>query len=60
MEHLAYASEIVNGDFLFTQTESGWQKQRSFKDYIQRIDEELKDIAHLVFIFLDNYSSHTV
>ena len=55
---LAYASRTVNGDFLFTQNESGWQNQRSFKGYIQRIDEELKDVARPVFVFLDNYPSH--
>ena len=45
MEDLAYNSRTVNDDFLFTQTKSGWQNQHSFKDYIQRIDEELKDVA---------------
>ena len=55
VEDLAYASRNVNCDFLFTPAESGWQNQRSFKDYIQRIDEELKDVAHPVLICLDNY-----
>ena len=35
MEDLAVASGTINGDFLFTQTKSGWEIQRSFKDYIQ-------------------------
>ena len=73
MEDLAYDSGTVNCNFLFTQTEPEWQNQSSFKDYIQRIDEELKDVAsHIqrideelkdvarisVFIFLDNYPTH--
>ena len=32
--------------------------KRSFKDYIQRIDEILKDAVRSVLIFLDNYPSH--
>ena len=58
MEDFAYASDIVNGDFLFTQNESGWRKQRSFKDYIQRFDEEFKDVSSPIFIFLNNHPSH--
>lgn len=58
MEEIAYASGSVNGNFLFTQTESGWQTKRSFEAYIHRIDLELKDVERPIFIFMDNHASH--
>jgi len=58
MEEMAYASGSVKGDFLFTQTESGWQNKSSFEAYIQRIDLELKDVERPIFIFMDNHPSH--
>ena len=55
MGDFGYASRTVNDDFLITKTESGYQNQCSFEDYIQRINEEW--IAHPVFIFLGNHPS---
>ena len=45
-------ARTVNGDFLITQTESGWQNQRSFKDHIQRIDEKLNVFRVLLHVQL--------
>lgn len=58
LEDVAYASGSVNGQFLFTQTDSGWQTKDSFAAYLKKLDDELKDVERPIIFFFDNHPSH--
>ncbi|KAG5677524.1 hypothetical protein PVAND_007279 [Polypedilum vanderplanki] len=61
IEDVSYAAGELRTKFLFSQTEKGWQNKESFKNYIEKLDEELNNrkIERPVIFFFDGHASHT-
>jgi hypothetical protein len=49
-----------NENFVFSQTESGWQNKASYLGYVKTIDKwaEEKNIQRPILIFADGHKSH--